>query len=195
MNSEKMTFIDVHIPSSPVKIGEFEFGMTNLAYPRLCVVDYIAYVACGSGGLRIIDVSNPSDIREIEQFDTPCWAIDVKIIDTIAYITGWEGGLVAIDVSDPSNPIKIDQYTVESPRIAIALSVVRNVAYMTYIVWDDHIIDDSGIIALSLNDPYDLTKIDEYTGMDNVGAIFGLGASLYVASENDLYIFETYPCY
>jgi hypothetical protein len=193
MNSEKMTLIDVHIPSSPVKIGEFEFGMTNLAYPRLCVVDYIAYVAGGSGGLRIIDVSNPSDIKEIEQFDTPCWAIDIKVINNIAYITGWEGGLVAIDVRDPSNPIKIDQYKVESPRIAIDLSVVRNVAYMTYIVWDDYVIDDSGIIAVSLNDPYRLTKIDEYAGMNDVNAIFGLDSHLYVASENDLYIFETYP--
>jgi hypothetical protein len=45
-----------------------------------------AYVADGGAGLRVIDVSNPANPREVGFFDTPGFAEDVYVSGNYAYV-------------------------------------------------------------------------------------------------------------
>ena len=65
------------------------------------VLGSYAYVADGSAGLRIIDVSNPSDPQEVGYHGTDIQ--DVYVRDSYAYVIDW-GGLAIIDVSNPLSP-------------------------------------------------------------------------------------------
>ncbi len=78
------------------------------------VVGDIAYVADGSEGLKIFDVSDPSAMVLLGSLDTGL-AHDVLykndlFAGKIAYIADGFSGLVVIDVNDPSAPTQIGSY-------------------------------------------------------------------------------------
>jgi hypothetical protein len=65
----------------------------------------VAYVADGSAGLRMIDVSDPISPAEIGAFSLPGWsASDVVVSGTHAYVAAGTEGVWRIDVSDPAAP-------------------------------------------------------------------------------------------
>jgi hypothetical protein len=80
-----------------------------------------AYLANGKGGLIILDVSEPSDPKEIGQCPLDN-AMSVIVIDDVAYVCeqgevvgnqALSDRLVLIDVSDPSDPQKLGEYEPE----------------------------------------------------------------------------------
>lgn len=93
------------------------------------VVDNIAYVADGSSGLQIIDVSNPESPEIIGSVDTPGYANGVTVENGIAYVADRYSGLQVIDVSDPSEPNIIG--SVDTPHEACAVTVAANIAYVS----------------------------------------------------------------
>ncbi|ODS23272.1 hypothetical protein AB835_09635 [Candidatus Endobugula sertula] len=64
-----------------------------------------AYVAAGSAGLVIIDVTDRSAPLIIGQLDTDGTAIDVKVSGNLVYLADGEAGIKIIDASDPSSPV------------------------------------------------------------------------------------------
>jgi len=67
--------------------------------------DYM-YAAYG-GGLRVIDVTNPSAPQEVSMLLTGGESRAVLRTGDYAYIADSDSGLVVIDVSDPENPTKV----------------------------------------------------------------------------------------
>ncbi|NRA00125.1 MAG: hypothetical protein HRU01_26785, partial [Myxococcales bacterium] len=65
------------------------------------VVGGLAYVADGSSGLRVIDVSNPAAPVELGALDTPGGALNVEVVGGLAYVADYDSGLRVIDVSNP----------------------------------------------------------------------------------------------
>lgn len=63
-----------------------------------------AYVAAGSAGLRIIDVSDPENPTEVGAWDSPGYAESVAIEGNTAYVADGPYGLRAVDVSDAASP-------------------------------------------------------------------------------------------
>jgi hypothetical protein len=64
-----------------------------------------AYVADGTAGLRILDVSNPVLPTEIGAFSLPGWsANDVVVSGTYAYVAAGTEGVWMLDVSNPAAP-------------------------------------------------------------------------------------------
>jgi hypothetical protein len=61
-----------------------------------------AYVAMGSGGLRIVDVSDPIRPRVVGRLTGDAW--DVAATGAHAYISEGYGGLRIVDVSNPASP-------------------------------------------------------------------------------------------
>ena len=56
-------------------------------------VGYHAYVAAGPRGLRIIDVSDPTEPQEVGFYDTLGITCDVYASGVYAYVADWNGGL------------------------------------------------------------------------------------------------------
>ncbi|WP_412972481.1 Ig-like domain-containing protein [Glaciecola sp. MF2-115] len=63
-----------------------------------------AFVASGSEGLTVVDVSDRTSPSIASRLDTDGVAIDIKVIGNTAYIADGENGVVVMDVSDPEAP-------------------------------------------------------------------------------------------
>ncbi len=61
------------------------------------------------GGLRVVDVSNPAQPREVGFYDTPGWAEGVAVSGAYAYVADGDG-LRVVDVSNPAQPREVGFY-------------------------------------------------------------------------------------
>ena len=80
-----------------------------------------AYVAdAGTASLRVVDISNPAQPREVGRWETSTAAgrrlDDVSVTDGVAYLAYWNDGLVILDVGNgirngrPDRPALVAQY-------------------------------------------------------------------------------------
>ena len=67
------------------------------------VKDNYAYVAIGSSGLIVVDISDPAQPVKAGAFLTP-WADGLVIEGNLLYLADQTDGLYALDISDPKNP-------------------------------------------------------------------------------------------
>ena len=79
---------------------------------RVELVENLAYVANGQGGLQIVDISNPESTYVVGQYVSDRDVSSVAVRDTFAYITllsSTSGGLVVLNVADPTLPLFVGQ--------------------------------------------------------------------------------------
>ncbi|MFX0063974.1 MAG: LVIVD repeat-containing protein [Candidatus Hermodarchaeota archaeon] len=65
-----------------------------------------AYLTDGDMGLRILDVSNPAEPREVGTLSTPSSPYEIRVMGTYAYVADYDS-LRIIDVSTPTSPIEV----------------------------------------------------------------------------------------
>lgn len=97
----RLHIFDLTIPTQPVLLGQS--GPMNFSY-SVDITGSYAYVANAPDGLRILDISVPTNIVEVKRYQngfTPI--IGVQIISNLAYLTGLE----ILDISSPTNPVSI----------------------------------------------------------------------------------------
>jgi len=87
-----------------------------------------AYVADAGGGLRIIDISDPSSPFEVSHVNLTHYAHDVVISGSYAYIANGERGLRVINISDPLSPYQIGGC--DTPDYAYSVDVSGSYAYI-----------------------------------------------------------------
>jgi hypothetical protein len=159
------------------------------------VIDDIAYIADGSGGLQVIDVSNPH-LPEIIG-SVPGSALDVMVIGNTAYVANWSDGLQVIDVSNPHSPEIIG--SVATPGMSTGVSVVGDTAFIQArgpAFGDDggylHIVDISNPSSPSIIGTLDTPKEPlEYPG--EVCGMTVVGDTAYVADSALLIIDVSNP--
>jgi len=79
---------------------------------KVVLVDSLAYVADGQGGLQVINVSNPESTFVIGEYTADRDVGGVAVRDTFVYIalaSSTSGGLVILNITDPTNPIFVGQ--------------------------------------------------------------------------------------
>ena len=86
------------------------------------------YVADGSSGLQVIDISDLASPVIIGSVETPYYALGVYISGSYAYVADGYSGLQVIDISDPSNPAIIG--SVDTPGYAREGYVSGSYAYV-----------------------------------------------------------------
>jgi hypothetical protein len=94
-----------------------------------------AFVAVGSAGLAIIDVSNPSNPQRVGGYDTSGYASGVAVSGNYAYVaerlwtgSNYVGSLQVIDVRNPANPQRVGGTVTGGSAIGVAVS--GNYAYV-----------------------------------------------------------------
>jgi hypothetical protein len=92
---------DLSDPDLPVRIGNCDLaGYAN----GLAKEGNYVYVAVGISGVRVIDVTSPTNPVEVGYYlTTPNEAIGVTVSGKCAFLTGGER-LTKIDVRDKTNP-------------------------------------------------------------------------------------------
>ncbi len=110
---------------SPVALSQITIpGYAN----NVDVADEYAYVAAGSAGLQVVDVTDPRLPRIIGAVDTNGNANDVRVLGRYAYVADGAAGLKIIDIVNPALPVIAG--SVDTPGDAFDVVVVGNLAYI-----------------------------------------------------------------
>ena len=90
-----LTVYDVSQHETPDYLGTFDTAFAQ----KVNVVEDIAYVADGRGGLVVVDASDPAAMRALGQCDTPGQAFGVSVAGGYAYVADGTEGLQVIDLA------------------------------------------------------------------------------------------------
>jgi hypothetical protein len=101
-----------------------------------------AYVADGTSGLQIIDVSDPTAPVPAGNLDTPWEVVDVVVDGSFAYLADGWGGLRIVDVSNPASPLLVGSASLPQP--------VRRVEIWGSLAWVAY---SSRVEAFDVSDP------------------------------------------
>ncbi len=130
-----------------------------------------AYVACGIGGLGVIDVSDPITPTISGFFNMFKGATKIEISDNLAYIVN-DSHLSVVDISNPSFPYQIGSY--DAPASIRDMTVVGDIAYI--------LAAGDGLHIVNVSDPTNPNPVGFYQPP-------GLDAGIAVAvKENIAYI-------
>lgn len=80
----------------------------------------LAYLADGTAGLVVVDVTDAENPAVIGGADTPGFALDVEVHDQVAYVADEFPGVQVFDVADPANPVYVQTIAVEDRAVAVA---------------------------------------------------------------------------
>jgi DNA-binding beta-propeller fold protein YncE len=112
-----------------------------------------AYVAAGSTGLQVVDVTDRQAPHIVGSLDTPGNANDVRVVGNRAYIADGAAGLRIIDITNPANPTALG--ALDTPGQASDVVVVGNRAYVADGTAGLQIIDVSDSLAPILLGTFD----------------------------------------
>ncbi|MDC1517288.1 cadherin domain-containing protein [Cyclobacteriaceae bacterium] len=135
-----------------------------------------AYVADGTSGLAIIDISDPTSPGTPVYKATSYKAKSVAVSGNYAYVIDQFSGLAVIDISDPTNPGS-PSYTATNANsgTALAVAVSGNYAYVAA--------SYAGLVIINISDPTSPGTPNYY---DTNGMAFGVTVSgnyAYVADR------------
>jgi hypothetical protein len=112
-----VTLLDLTDPGHPLPISRFTEGLEPGIHNAWLEGDHAYLVVDGlGGGLRILDVSRPSDPEVVATW----WAgssflHDVYVRDGLAFLSHWDAGLAILDVGNgiaggsPDNPVEVSR--------------------------------------------------------------------------------------
>jgi len=147
----------------------------------LQIVGNYAYVADYDGGLRIIDISNPTSPNEVGYYDDNDRTYDVYVSGNYAYIANYDYGLRIINISNPSSPYQVGYLT--SPwEWSYGLTMVDSIVYQGFRGW--------GFSIISVSDPSNPQEIGRYGSSGWWGKLIKFGNYVYIISQAGGYIFD-----
>jgi len=136
----RLTVLDVSEPASPSMAGK------TIPLPGVvedvAVTENTAYVAAGQAGLRVVDISNPTNPTEVGDCDLFGTARDVTVGGGYAYVAVGESGLCVVDISQPSTPKMVGQY--DSFGLVHGVAVVGQYVYAA---------GPRGLLVIDVSDP------------------------------------------
>lgn len=128
----------------------------------------VAFVACGSAGLTIVDTANDRLPSIITVFALPFAAVRVALVGSTLYVTDSEPGLQIIDASDVHSPRLLGRCWIPSPG---RLKVSGSTAYIAC--------PGSGVAVVDVADPQSPRMIQNLgTDARDVGISGGIVVSI-----------------
>jgi hypothetical protein len=187
---EGLSIIDFEDPSNILVTDGY-----GAAYRGLDVLGQLAYMANGTEGFSILNVSNPYAISPLGTLDTPGNATDVLVEGTRAYVADGSSGIRIIDVTNPAAPSLLG--SVNTPGKAQRLALQGYSLFVADGSGGVRVIDVSdptnptGVTSIPFSYVYDLTLFD---GVLVIGAESGI-YTYEVGSITNLQQVSTYTTY
>jgi hypothetical protein len=108
-------------PAHPKPIAEFTETVTGGVHSTFIYRGYVYLTDDATGSLRVIDIRNPYQPRQVARWQTKPeeagnFLHDVAVKDGLAYLSYWNDGLIILDVGNgmkhgsPENPQLVAQY-------------------------------------------------------------------------------------
>jgi hypothetical protein len=169
-------------PQAPVQVAKSE-TLARVANDLQVVGNYV-YLA-DTVGLRIIDVSNPSDPRERGFAAT---TFEPNALDVFRHGPSWYAYVTAgsyiqiIDVTNPDRPQRVNTKNLGGFFYAQGIDVYGDHAYVAN--------ESDGLQILSIADPLDPQVISRYAEVDNARDVVITGTHAFVADVAGLHIVD-----
>ncbi len=127
-----LRFVDISAPTAPRLLANFPApgGGGDVE-----VQGSYAYVVDGGYGLRILDISDPAQPRQVGILTTlPDWPVGLAVAGNYAYVADGSKGLRVVQVSDPAAPTVVGFYDPFSPAqsSAVDVTIAGDLAYIAY---------------------------------------------------------------
>jgi len=109
--------LDLRNAEQPALYGRIELSGVAPGQPRVTLSGNMAFVACGTGGLIMVDVGNPAEPVQVGDYQpwTGDFVSDVAINRGLAFVTA--GSYVhVLDISDPAEPVLLED--IDTPGYA-----------------------------------------------------------------------------
>ena len=147
------------------------------------IVDHIAYVADGQGGLQIVNIADPESTFIMSEYITPRSAEAIAVRDTLAFVgVASDNGLFVIGITDPTNCTFVAQDPQGSQHCIAAPP--DDSLYVYIAAHDFFIIEDCSNPSF----PY---AIEMKATPGNARGVFVLNSRAYVVCEQmGLYIYD-----
>lgn len=134
--SDGLRIYDVSTPTNPINVGYIPSGGWSVstgidvgpaATVGVAVSGNYAYLADGQFGLRIYDISNPSNPINVgnytnnyaDGFNSPN-STAVAISGNYAYLASWIDGLRIFDISNPSSPTNVAHIGITTEFVTVS---------------------------------------------------------------------------
>lgn len=112
-----------------------------------------AYLADSAGTLRVVDASDPQQLRQIASYPLPQPISALCVEQGHAYLVSGKQ-LDILDVSQPQSPQRIAGFAL--PGAAVALRVADGYAYLA--------LPQAGLITLDVRDPHNIREAGRFRG-------------------------------
>jgi len=138
--------LNVSTPATPTLSS---FLMANQAASGIAYSPFYSdgkiYVAYGTAGLRIIDVSNPASITSLSTTALGGDSRGVVASGNYAYVAAGTSGIFVVDVTNPASPVKLSTITTTSATRARGIAISGSYLYVAS--------SDSGLGVYSISSP------------------------------------------
>lgn len=161
--------LKIYDTSSLSLVGEYD---TPGSAEGVFVSGNYAFVADGLYGVRIIDISDPTNPTEVSYYDSPGEAHKVFVEGNLMYVADGSAGLRIVDITDITSPTEISYY--DSPGTALGVYVSYPYAFLA----DG---GGSGIRVINVSDPFSPYEISQYTTPGEAKSVFVKGRYVFVA--------------
>jgi len=175
-----LRIVDVTDSANPREIGYYDTpGDTkSVAVPPLATsatgsvtqAPTYAYLADGSRGLRILDVSDPGAPILVGSEESPGFVEDIVVNGSYAYLAAREQGMLVYDISDPTHP-ELFSY-VDTPGHAVDITLSGSAAYISDF--------ERGLRVLLISDILNPVEVGFYDTPDQVIDVAQAGTQAYV---------------
>lgn len=182
--------IDISNPAAPYQLGFY----APLGYVfDIYVVGHYAYLATEAnwdqdcscyvgGGLRVIDISDPTAPVEVGALNTLGKSLHVYVAGHYAYVAT-EHGLRIVDVSDPSTPVQVWAYS--TPGWTTGVELAGNYAYVSWETWGTAYLRRGGLRVIDMADPTAPIEVGFYDMPLAPQDIYVSGSFIYVTDGAD----------
>ena len=179
-----LDIIDVNAPSSPQRLSRYNTPVPWMLYD-ISVQDQTAYVVGINSGFRVVDVSDPANMRELGFDDmrkngytqSPT---GLAVEGNYAYISDSNYPFHIYDLSDPSEPDEVGAvYDHAAPDGAADIAVAGNTAYISGSGAKDAFYPGDGLWVIDISDP-EKPKEVKFLDLPNAGWQLAIsGSTLY----------------
>ncbi len=116
-----IAFYDTSDPAHPKLISEYTTTVTGGVHSAFVDKHYVYLTDDATGSMRVIDLRDPYQPREVARWETPRSPAgrmlhDIAVDDGLAYLSYWNDGLVVLDVGNgvkggsPERPVLVSQF-------------------------------------------------------------------------------------
>ncbi|MDD5088827.1 MAG: FlgD immunoglobulin-like domain containing protein [bacterium] len=112
--------VDVSDPAAPTLISRFHTDDYDIHY-RMAVNGHYGYLV-ENNGLRILDLSDPADLREVGFFTQNLGNAQIAAGNGYAFINGSSHQLLALSLTDPLSPVVVGSYPLDNYCVGMTVS-------------------------------------------------------------------------